>query len=65
MEIILLGLVSALLTGCIALIDSLLNNVLEICLYAEKYMTSIGGGSLVSGIFNVALGTGVSRYKNT
>ena len=45
MEIILLGLVSALLTGCIALIDSLLNNVLEICLYAEKYMTSTGGGS--------------------
>ena len=60
MEIILLGLVGALLTGCIALIDNLLGGVLEICLYADKYMTGAGGGSLVNGLFDVALGTGVS-----
>lgn len=60
MEIILLALIGTILTGCIALIDNLLGSVLEICLYADKFMTSTGGGSLVNGIFDVALGTGVS-----
>ena len=60
MEIILLALIGAVLTGSVALIDSFLVSVLDICLYADKYMTSAGGGSLVNGIFDVTLGTGVS-----
>ncbi|MBS5794586.1 MAG: hypothetical protein KIC92_07530 [Clostridiales bacterium] len=60
MDIILLGLIGVVLTGSIKLIDELLVGVLDICLYADKYMTSVGGGSLVNGIFDVVLGTGVS-----
>lgn len=60
MAIILLALIGALLTGCIALIDDLLGSVLDICLYADKYMTGSNGNNLVDGLFNVALGTGVS-----
>ena len=60
MEIILLALIGAVLTGSIALIDGFLVNIIDICLYADKYMTGSGGSSLVNGIFDVALGTGVS-----
>lgn len=60
MDIILLGLIGVVLTGSIKLIDELLVGVLDICLYADKYMTGTGGGSLVDGIFDIVLGTGVS-----
>ena len=60
MDVILLGLIDVILTGSITLIDTLLGSVLDICLYADKYMTGAGGGSLVDGIFDVAQGTGVS-----
>ena len=60
MDIILLGVIGVILNGSITLIDTLLGSVLDICLYADKYMTGTGGGSLVNGIFDVALGTGVS-----
>ncbi len=60
MEIILLALIGAVLTGSIALIDGFLVNIIDICLYADKYMTGSGGSSLVNSIFDVALGTGVS-----
>ena len=60
MDIILLGIIGVVLTGSITLIDELLVGVLDICLYADKYMTGTGGASLVDGIFDVALGTGVS-----
>lgn len=60
MDVILLGLIGVVLTGSITLIDTLLGSVLDICLYADKYMTGAGGGSLVDGIFDVTLGTGVS-----
>lgn len=63
MDIILLGLIGVVLTGSIKLIDELLVGVLDICLYADKYMTGTGGGSLVDGIFDIVLGTGVSLIR--
>ncbi len=48
------------LNGCILFIDGILGDLANVALYAESYMISGAGASLVSTLFNVVLGFGLS-----
>lgn len=60
MEIILVLLIVALLNGAIVLIDQMLDGLVPMALYADQYMTTTAGGSMVEVLFQILLGFGIS-----
>lgn len=60
MEIILVLLIVAVLNGAIAYIDQMLQELVTMTLYADRYMFSINGSSMVDVLFDILLGFGVS-----
>jgi len=60
LEIILVLLIVALLNGAIVLIDQMLDGLVPMALYADQYMTTAAGGSMVEVLFEILLGFGIS-----
>lgn len=60
MEIILVLLIVAVLNGAVAFIDEMLSDLVPMTLNADQYMIATGGGSMVSVLFDILLGFGVS-----
>lgn len=60
MEAILLALLVAVLNGAIAFIDQMLNDLIPMTLYADRYMVATSGGSMVTVLFDIMLGFGIS-----
>lgn len=60
MEVILVLLIVALLNGAILLIDQMLADLVPLALYADQYMVSSAGSSMVEVLFEIMLGFGVS-----
>lgn len=60
MEIILVLLIVAVLNGAVAFIDEMLSDLVPMTLNADQYMIAAGGGSMVSVLFDILLGFGVS-----
>ena len=60
MEVILVLLIAGLLSGCLVYVNSLLNDLVSIALYADRYMDSLLGTSGLSQIFDIFFGFGVS-----
>ncbi len=60
MEVILVLLIVAILNGAVAFIDEMLSGLVPMTLNADQYMTAAGGGSMVSVLFDILLGFGVS-----
>ena len=60
MEIILVLLIVAVLNGAIAYIDQMLQDLVPMTLYADRYMLAANGGSMVDTLFDIVLGFGVS-----
>lgn len=60
MEAILLALLVAVLNGCIAFIDQMLNDLVPMTLYADRYMLTGAGSSMVDVLFDIILGFGIS-----
>lgn len=60
MEVILVLLILALLNGAIAYIDVMLQDLVSMTLYADRYMFAAGGNSMVGALFDITLGFGVS-----
>lgn len=60
MEAILVLLIVALLNGAIAFIDEMLQALVPMTLYADRYMISVAGTSMVDILFDIVLGFGVS-----
>ena len=60
MEIILVLLIVALLNGAVAYIDEMLQELVPMTFYADRYMLAANGGSMVDTLFDIVLGFGVS-----
>ena len=60
MEVILILLIVAVLNGAVAFIDEMLIVLVPMTLNADQYMTMAGGGNMVSVLFDILLGFGVS-----
>lgn len=60
MEIILVLLIVAVLNGAVAFIDEMLSDLVPMTLNADRYMMAAGGGSMVTVLFDILLGFGVS-----
>lgn len=60
LEIILVLLIVAILNGAVAFIDEMLSDLVPMTLNADQYMIATGGGSMVSVLFDILLGFGVS-----
>ena len=60
MEVILVLLIVAILNGAVIFIDEMLSGLVPMTLNADQYMTAVGGGSMVSVLFDILLGFGVS-----
>ena len=60
MEIIIGLLVAALLNAAIAFIDEMMTALVPMTLYAENYMTGMAGTSMVSVLFDIMFGVGIS-----
>jgi len=59
-EVILVVLIIAALSGAVAFIDSMLSALVPLTLYAERYITTASGSSMVKVLFDILLGFGVS-----
>ena len=60
MEVILVLLIVAVLNGAVAYIDEMLQELVPMTLYADRYMLAANGGSMVDVLFDIPLGFGVS-----
>jgi len=60
LEVILVMLIVAALNGAVAYIDKMLTGLVPMTLNADQYMTAAAGGNMVSVLFNILLGFGVS-----
>ena len=60
MEVILVLLIVAALNGAVAYIDQMLTGLVPMTLNADQYMTAAAGGNMVSVLFDILLGFGVS-----
>jgi hypothetical protein len=60
MDKIIVMLIVAILNGALVYIDSLLTGIVPITLYAEQYMNTVAGTSIISDIYNILFGVGVS-----
>jgi hypothetical protein len=59
-EVLLVLLIAGLLSGCLVYVNSLLNDLVSIALYADRYMDSLLGTSGLSQVFDIFFGLGVS-----
>lgn len=50
----------AILNGCLAFIDQMLDGILPLSLHAEEYMTMVSGVQMFKDLYNVVFGFGVS-----
>lgn len=60
MEYLLVVLIAGILSGCLTYVNSLLNDLVPIALYAERYMDTMLGTNGLTEIFNIFFGFGVS-----
>ncbi|MBC2579398.1 conjugal transfer protein TrbL family protein [Clostridium sp. DJ247] len=60
MEYLLVLLIAGILSGCLAYVNSLLNDLVPIALYAERYMDTMLGTNGLTEVFNIFFGFGVS-----
>ena len=60
MESILLALIAGVLNGAIDFMDEMLTDLAPMALYADQYMNSSAGESMVDVLFDILLGFGVS-----
>lgn len=60
MECLLVLLIAGILSGCLAYVNSLLNDLVPIALHAERYMDTILGTNGLTEVFNIFFGFGVS-----
>jgi len=60
MEYVIMLLIGAILTGCLAYANTLLDGLVPIALHAEDYMDTLLGTSGISGIFDIFFSFGVS-----
>jgi hypothetical protein len=60
LEIILVLLIVAVLNGCLAFIDGMLEGIVPLALNAEHYMTNMAGTSIMASLSTVMFGFGVS-----
>lgn len=60
MEVILVLLIVAALNGAVAYIDAMLQDLIPMTLYADRYMTAVSGTNIVEVLFDILLGFGVS-----
>lgn len=60
MEILLVMLISAILTGCLAYVNNILTGLVPIALYSERYMTTMLGNDGIMGVFDIFFGLGIS-----
>lgn len=60
MEVILVLLIVAVLNGAVAYIDEMLQALVPMTLYTDRYMLAADGGSMVDVLFDILLGFGVS-----
>ena len=60
MEVILVLLIIAILNGCLIYVDSMLEGIVPLALYAEQYMTNIAGTNIAEVLTKIMLGFGVS-----
>lgn len=59
MVAIILLLISAILTSCLAFVDTAMENLIPIALHAERYMDTLLGINGITGIFNIFFTVGV------
>ena len=60
MEYIIVVLIVAVLNGCLSFVDQILEGILPLSLYAEKYMTMVSGVEMFNTLYNIVFGFGVS-----
>ncbi|MCM1991345.1 conjugal transfer protein TrbL family protein [Oceanirhabdus seepicola] len=60
MEYLLVLLIAGILSGCLTYVNSILNDLVPIALYAERYMDTMLGTNGLTEIFNIFFGFGVS-----
>ncbi len=60
LEVLLVLLISAVLTGCLAYVNNILSGLVPMTLHAEKYMTTMLGSNGFTEIFNIFFRFGVS-----
>ena len=60
MAFIITALIVAILNGCLAFIDQMLDGILPLSLHAEKYMTMVSGVEMFQSLYHVVFGFGVS-----
>ncbi|GAA0778399.1 hypothetical protein GCM10008908_35290 [Clostridium subterminale] len=60
MEYLLVLLIAGILSGCLAYVNSLLNDLVPIVLHAERYMDTMLGTNGLTEVFNIFFGFGVS-----
>ncbi|EQB86608.1 hypothetical protein J2Z44_002347 [Clostridium punense] len=60
MEYLLVLLIAGILSGCLAYVNSLLNDLVPIALHAERYMDTMLGTNGLTEVFNIFFGFGVS-----
>jgi len=59
-EYLLVLLIAGILSGCLAYVNSLLNDLVPIALHAERYMDTMLGTNGLTEVFNIFFGFGVS-----
>jgi len=60
LEVLLVLLISAVLTGCLAYVNNILSGLVPMTLHAERYMTTMLGSNGFTEIFDIFFGFGVS-----
>ena len=60
MAYIIVILIVAILNGCLAFIDQMLDSILPLSLYAEKYMSMVSGVTMFKNLYDIVFGFGVS-----
>lgn len=60
LEALLVMLIAGILSGCLAYVNSLLNDLVPIALHAEKYMDTLIGTNGFTEVFNIFLAFGIS-----
>jgi len=59
-EVLLVLLIAAILTGCLAYVNNILSGLVPMTLYAEQYMTTLLGTNGFTEVFNIFFGFGIS-----
>ncbi|QUH31108.1 conjugal transfer protein TrbL family protein [Vallitalea guaymasensis] len=60
MEIVIMLLISAILSGCLAYVDTLLEGLVPMVLYSERYMDTLLGTNAIEPIFDIFFAFGIS-----